>query len=412
MDPEHSFVTYNDMEEAFVKVLAYCRVNDWAGYDPYDALNSKAFKALPFLNFRLSRLVLTQALKRSPINIRRLMLIPKTQNPKAIALFLSALLKLSKIGVSNYESLASLMIDRLIALRSRGVPYWCWGYSFPWQTRTIVVPAGAPNLVCTSFVVNALLDAFEQFQEPRYLSMAVSAAEYILTELYWTKGSSVAGFSYPLPPLQVQIHNANFLGAALLCRVYKHSGEEKFLDPALRVARYSGAKQNADGSWSYGEAPSQRWIDNFHTGYNLCALQSICRHTETTEFEPHIKRGFEFYRNHFFREDGAVRYFHNRDYPVDIHCVAQSIITLLALRELDPVSIPLARSVFRWAMNHMWDDRGFFHYQVFRSYTNQISYMRWAQAWMLLAVSTLLCESGVALRCSETQGSASFAEAC
>ena len=29
-------------------LLAYCRANDWAGYDPYDALNSELFKALPF----------------------------------------------------------------------------------------------------------------------------------------------------------------------------------------------------------------------------------------------------------------------------------------------------------------------------------------------------------------------------
>src|SRR6266446_1018628 len=412
MAPEHSLVMDDDAEAAIVKLLAYCRANDWTGYDPYDALNSKALKALPFLNFRLSRLVLTQALKRSPINMRRLMLMPKTQNPKANALFLSALLKLSKIGVADHASVVRLMIESLIALRSRGVPYWCWGYSFPWQTRTVVVPAGAPNLVCTSFVVSALLDAYEQFQEPMYLSMAVSAAEYVLSELYWTDSSSVAGFSYPLPSLRVQIHNANFLGAALLCRVYKHTGEEKFLGPALRVARYSAAKQNTDGSWSYGEAPSQRWIDNFHTGYNLCALQSICQYAETPEFESYIRRGFEFYRKHFFREDGAVRYFHNRDYPVDIHCVAQSIITLLTLRELDPVSIPLARSVFRWAMNHMWDDRGFFYYQVFRSYTNQISYMRWSQAWMLLAMSTFLCESDMTVIHPRTHDSIAFVQAC
>src|SRR5258707_3129437 len=166
MAPEHSLVMDDDAEAAIVKLLAYCRANDWTGYDPYDALNSKAFKALPFLNFRLSRLVLTQALKRSPINIRRLMLIPKTQNPKAIALFLSALLKLSKIGVSHYASLVSLMIDHVIALRARGLPYWCWGYSFPWQTRTIVVPASAPNLVFTSLFAVAPLHAFEQFQAP------------------------------------------------------------------------------------------------------------------------------------------------------------------------------------------------------------------------------------------------------
>ena len=119
------------------------------------------------------------------------------------------------------------MIDRLIALRSPGVSYWCWGYSFPWQTRTILVPAGAPNLVCTTFVADALLDAHEQRPDSQCLSMAVSAAEYILNELYWTDESSIAGFGYPLPSVRNQVYNANLLAAALLCRVYKHTGEEE-----------------------------------------------------------------------------------------------------------------------------------------------------------------------------------------
>ncbi len=268
----HSAMTDNiNTEAAILKLLAYCQANDWAGYDPYDAVNSRLFAALPFLNSKIPRLVLTQTLRRSPINLRRLLLVPKAQNPKAIALFLSAFLKLSRIGVAKTGDLVDPMIERLIARRSQGVPYWCWGYSFPWQTRTIVVPTGAPNLVCTSFVGNALLDAYEQCQELRCLNMAASAAEYILDELYWSNGNSIAGFSYPLPHLRNQVHNANLLGAALLCRVHKHTGEQKFLGPALRVARYSAAKQHADGSWAYGEAPSQQWIDNFHTGYNLCA---------------------------------------------------------------------------------------------------------------------------------------------
>src|SRR6266581_28330 len=131
-----------DAQAAAQKLLAYCRRSDWAGYDPYDALNSKVVDALPFLNSRIPRLVLTQALKRSPINIRRFLLIPRKQNPKAIGLFLSAILKLSKAGVVNQEVLIELMIERLIALRSQNVPYWCWGYSFPWQMRTKIVPLG------------------------------------------------------------------------------------------------------------------------------------------------------------------------------------------------------------------------------------------------------------------------------
>ena len=404
-----SVVTDNDIEAAILKLLAYCRANDWAGHDPYDALNSRAFSALTFLNSRLPRLVLTQALKRSPINIRRVMIVPKTQNPKAIALFLSAFVRLAGSRVADQQDLVESMVERLIALRSPGIPYWCWGYSFPWQTRTIVVPAGAPNLVCTAFVAGALLDAYEQGQDSRCLTMAVSAAEYMLNELYWADGSSVAGFSYPLPALQVQVHNANFLAAAVLCRVYKHTGEEKFLVPALKVARYSAAKQRADGSWEYGDGPSQRWIDNFHTGYNLCALQSISECAPTTEFDLCIRRGFEFYRSHFFREDGAVRYFHDRTYPIDIHCVAQSIITLLAFRYLDAGNVALARLIFQWAMKHMWDDRGFFYYRVLRFCTIRTSYMRWSQSWMFLALSTLLCASDVAVRRRLTRRSPALA---
>jgi len=35
------------------KLLEYCEVNGWAGHDPYDALNSRLFEALPFLNSRI-----------------------------------------------------------------------------------------------------------------------------------------------------------------------------------------------------------------------------------------------------------------------------------------------------------------------------------------------------------------------
>ena len=381
-----------NVRAAVLKLTAYCKANEWAGHDPYDALNSRMFKALPFLDRRLPRLVVTQMLKRSPVDIRRLLLVPKTQNPKAIGLFLSAFLNLSKVGVAGSEALADEMVERLIDLRSVGTDYWCWGYSFPWQTRTIVVPAGTPNLVCTSFVSNALLDAYEQRRDSRCLSMAVSAAEYILNELYWTDGS-VAGFSYPLPSLRAHIHNANFLAAALFCRIYKHTGEKKFLGPAMNAARYSARQQREDGSWSYGDGSTQGWVDNFHTGYNLGALRLIGQYIETTEFESAVRRGFDFYRDHFIRKDGAPRYFHDRTYPIDIHCVAQTIITLLMFEDLDPLNASSADAVIRWALNHMWDERGFFYYRVLRTGTIRTSYMRWSQAWMLLAFSIFLSQS-------------------
>jgi hypothetical protein len=90
-------------------------------------------------------------------------------------------------------------------------------------------------------------------------------------------------------------------------------------------------------------------------------------------------------------KDGAPKYFHNCMYPVDIHSVAQSVITLATLKDLAPDNFRLAQSVLAWAQSHMWDDEGkFFYYQVLPMGTNRISYMRWSQSWMLLALATLL----------------------
>jgi hypothetical protein len=122
-------------------------------------------------------------------------------------------------------------------------------------------------------------------------------------------------------------------------------------------------------------------------------LQAISRYSAKAEFDEVLRRGFEFYRGHFFRKDGSVTYFHDRIYPIDIHCIAQSIITLLAFKDVDPGNLPQAHSVLRWALTHLWDERGFFYYRIQRSYTNRVPYMRWSQAWMLLAVVMLLGHS-------------------
>ncbi len=377
------------MQATALELLKYCRASNWAGHDPYDALNSRVFEALPFLDFKLARLGLTQLVKRSPINLRTLLRVPETKNAKALALFVNAILKLAKIGLAD-ESFAFDLIANLRAMRSPRSALWCWGYSFPWQGRIAFVPRGSPNLVCTTFVANAFLDAYETVGDKNYLQIAQSAAHYLTNELLWTDGSSTTSFAYPDQLTRSRVHNVNFLGAALLCRVYKHSRETELLDKALKVARYSAGQQREDGSWPYGELASQRWIDNFHTGFNLCALRRIGELAETREFETALRDGLGFYRNQFFQDGCVPKYFHDRTYPIDVHCVAQSIITLVDLADLDDSSIELAYSVYDWTMANLWDPRGYFHYRKLAWRKVKTPYIRWGQAWMLLALSTLL----------------------
>src|SRR5205823_1920714 len=70
----------------------YCRAQGFAGYDPYDALNSRFFQATPLKNSRAARLAWTQLHKRSPINLRSQLRIPRERNAKGVALFAPAAL--------------------------------------------------------------------------------------------------------------------------------------------------------------------------------------------------------------------------------------------------------------------------------------------------------------------------------
>lgn len=377
------------LEEITLKLLAYCQRNDWAGYDPYDALNSRVFRATPFFRSKYCRIAFTQFMKRSPINLRPLLGVPKKRNPKGTALFISALLNLKRAQLFSDDATIHSLTDDLIASRSKGQSHACWGYSFDWQTRGYLVPEGSPNIICTTFAGNALLDAWETYKRQDCLDHAVSASRFLTEELCDDLGPEEACFNYT-PIESSRIHNANLLGAAYVARTATAASRADSGNLVPRAARYSVRKQSPDGSWPYGEHPTQGWIDNFHTGYNLCALQTIKEQSGSAEFDEAIRNGLAFYTAHFFLEDGTPKYFHNRTYPIDIHSAAQSIITLNALRDISAGSMELAHSVLNWTMENMRSGTGCFCFQKHACYTNGIPYMRWSQAWMFLSLATHL----------------------
>jgi len=68
------------------ELLKAARAKDYAGYSKFDALNSPQLKAAT-LNNKWLQLLFTQAVKGCPVNIRPLLCVRKSRNPKGIALF-------------------------------------------------------------------------------------------------------------------------------------------------------------------------------------------------------------------------------------------------------------------------------------------------------------------------------------
>jgi hypothetical protein len=376
------------VESTIKSLLNYCAREDWSGYDPYDALNSRFFNALPLSKSKAARIAITQALKRCPINLRRPLLVSKGENPKACALFTSALVRLSRSGILENDSAVLERVKRLMELRSDGYPYVCWGYNFDWQNRVSLLPKYTPNIICTTFGGNALLDAYEKFADRRFLEAATSAGEFIVNGLNVTEEGDGLCFSYT-PLDRDQVHNANLLGAAFIGRLSQINGNSRFGLMAERAVRYTLSRQRPDGSWPYGEGKTQRWIDNFHTGYNLVALLKFSQMNRIKELPDFISKGFRFYILNFFTPDGSPKYFHDRVWPIDIHSVAQSIVTLCEFSDFHRDALPLAEKVFQCALLTMRSEKGYFYYQKMRFLKNKISYMRWSQAWMLYALAFL-----------------------
>src|SRR5262245_21273652 len=107
---------------------------------------------------------------------------------------------------------------------------------------------------------------------------------------------------------------------------------------------YSCSRQLTDGSWWYAEEPKYHWIDNFHTGYNLDSLKTYIQSTGDERYRGAMMRGLDFFKRHFFAEDGCPRYYHNRTQPIDSQCAAQSIETLANFSDLDGECLELARA--------------------------------------------------------------------
>lgn len=159
------------------------------------------------------------------------------------------------------------------------------------------------------------------------------------------------------------------------------------MDIGTQVALNSCAMQEPDGSWWYGTLPHHRFVDGFHTGYNLEAIHLINKEMPERRFENSLHAGSEYYVRHLFDQDGTPRYYVNSLYPIDTHNFAQAIITLLHVIGGD-VAGQMAQRVMQRAAELLYiPETGLFAYQRGRFLLNRINYPRWTQAWAFLALS-------------------------
>lgn len=385
--------THSKIQNSLCLLLRWIEKNGLAGYDPYDGLNSKKLKKL--FNNRFSRIFFIQFFKSFPINLRNFFGIDMGRNPKGMGLFLRGYLKIYDFRKEGrYIDKSIEIMEWLKNNSSKGYSGYCWGYNFPWQSYSDILKQGEPTIVNTSFISNAILDFYDITQNKEWLEIARSSCDFILKDLNITERSEGICFSYT--PFDKNLcHNANLLGAELLSRVHSITGEETLLKYAKKAFDFTLYHQNPDGSWSYsidpGTGEERKQID-FHQGFVLDSIFGFIKYIKPSDdrYMKSLLKGAEFYKNEQFLPDGRCKYRWPRIYPLDIHNQAQGIITFSKLSEIKPEYLEFAKTIAKWTIENIQDSRGYFYYQKHRFFTNKIPYMRWSQAWMMLALASLL----------------------
>ncbi len=387
-----------DFVQIYDDLFAWCERENFAGYDPFDGLNSRIFQATPFKKVALTRLAWLQTVKRSTKNLRPLLKIEKGINSKGIALF--ALAELSRFRATNDEKHAQnakLLLEKLDSLKIRNPQSAirnraAFGYNFDWQSRAFFAPQGTPTIVPTAFANQAFIEGYEVFKDEKYLATAQQICEFIVNDLNRVEETAdELCFSYT-PLDKSVIFNASLLAGECLASVGAVTQNQSYLQLAEKTGRFVLRRQAENGAWNYGSKLRHKWVDNFHTAYillSLYRLQNLIPQLQT-ESENALKIGYKFWIENFFLLDGTPKYFDGETYPIDIHSASAAIVGLAELNNFDKTALPLAEKVLSWTCENLRDAEGFFYYQKRRKTTIKTPFIRWSEAWTAFATARFI----------------------
>jgi rhamnogalacturonyl hydrolase YesR len=367
-------------------VAQWVEQHEYRGYEPFDGLSSWV-RPLTFGNEFAGRL-LQQAVRQCPWNVRPLLGVGLKESTKGRGYMARGYLTLYRATQGQaYLDKALRCLQWLDQHKVARFAHHSWSNHYDFVGRGGLYTKDDPIIVWTSLIGHAYLEAFELTGRDTFLATAESACRWVL-DVPRERTDRGDCLSY-LADRQISVHNANMLGASLLARVARHTGNQEYRRVAHSAMEYSCSRQLPDGSWWYAEEPKFHWIDNFHTGYNLDSLWYYIDASQDETFRPHLTRGLSFFKRHFVEENGRPRYYHVRTYPVDIQCAAQTIDTLALMADVDPECLKLAAKVAAWTIRNMQDARGYFYYRQYPLVKARTPMLHWGQATMFKALSHL-----------------------
>ncbi len=330
--------------------------------------------------------------------MRRLFRVKKAINAKAMALFAHGYLNLYEATENiDFKAKALYCLNWLIEHPSPGYRGLSWGYPFHWQSK-VLIPRQTPSAVVSSAAGDAFSKAYEFFGSREYLD-ACDAISVFFTESLNIDRLPDGSVCFSYTPLDgFHVHNANLLVAQLLIRTGLRTGTLKYIELGRKAADYALGEQNGDGSLYYWGRCQNHYdpghIDHYHTGFEIRSLYRIWKSTGEEKYYNAVEKYYRFYRKNLLVErDGLVapRMTPHSFYPVNIHSCAEAILVNATLSPDFAEAAKALPLICEWVLSKMQTEEGWFRYMISHNGVSErntdVPYIRWGQAWMMLALS-------------------------
>ncbi|MGD8779520.1 MAG: hypothetical protein PVH88_11240 [Ignavibacteria bacterium] len=363
----------------------------YKGNDPFQ-VDEKVFSKinkLPIANF--IRKVLKPFHSYLPSN--SFFKFPSIYHPKTIGLVIAGNANLYQITSEEEVLNENLkLLEILEERRSPGYKHIAWGHPFEWG-QLPRYPKDTPFVCVTCPVTHGLLDYYKISGNSKSLEMCIDAANGLLNESGYDNISDDIISLYYSPLDKKYVYNSDIMAASFLYRLNQIHPKKEYIEFANKLINFVISGQNEDGSWIYADKRGEQridTIDNRHTSFVLEAFQIINDIRKDNSLTDVIEKGKKYYLGNLF-EGPIPKWSPQKTYPIDIHDIANAIITLTKLGEIEK-----AEAVFDFALEKMFNGRDQFYYKLFADgRVNKTVFIRWGQAWMYKAIAEYILKNEV-----------------
>lgn len=390
-----------EIQDIVLQLLEYVEEEHLLGYDPYDFYLSPIAKYVP------KSILFLHASKVSPINMRLLLGIKKGMVTKVHALIIDSYLNLyeitkEEIYLQKAEACYRNMITAAVISTEKELG---WGRNYPFKTGGEIHDNKKPLVYLNARLGQAMIHLYDINHNKQILKDLDRVVRNLIRtgRVLERDGWKFIGYS---PDKNARLtFNASMVAVETIMKFMDRAGLETFwvdeyemgticLDIIRTIVHY----QEPDGGWTYGYSAKGVLFNqkDFHQGFVIDSLHEcltlIKEPQLLEEAQKAYDKGYEYLKNIQIDNQGAFFWRYPKKYPIDIHNQAQGILSL-SINKKDEDKEKLS-TIIEYTINHFWKKKMHcFKYQKWPLFTNNISYIRWCNSWMLYAL-TMYLKSG------------------